>query len=113
MRRVDNQLLGRVRQRPDRLLAAAVRPRLELEVLARLYERVIREGIVEQARALPAGDRRSILAPIAERLARTARQIDRLLQKVSPEKSWPLQNMGSAAREGNRRLYTLVTEVRS
>ena len=85
----------------------------QLEVLARLYERVIREGIVEQARALPAGDRRSILAPIAERLARTARQIDRLLQKVSPEKSRPLQNMGSAAREGNRRLYTLVAEVRS
>jgi hypothetical protein len=85
----------------------------QLEALARLYGRVIDEGILKQARTLPAAERRSILSPIAERLARSARHIDRLVQKTPAEQSRSLQSIAGTAREGNRRLYGLVAEVRS
>jgi hypothetical protein len=85
----------------------------QLEALARLYERVVQEGILRQARTLPPAERRSILSPIAKRLASNAQHMDRLVQKVPGEQSRPLLSIASVAREGNRQLDSLVAEVRS
>jgi hypothetical protein len=85
----------------------------QLEALARLYERVVQEGILRQARTLPPAERRSILSPIAKRLASNAQHMDGLVQKVPGEQSRPLLSIASVAREGNRQLDSLVAEVRS
>jgi hypothetical protein len=85
----------------------------QLDALARLYERVIREGILKQARSLPVAERCEILAPITQQLARTASRMDRLLQKTSGTQSRPLESIAGTARDANRQLYSLVAEVRS
>ena len=85
----------------------------ELNGLAKLYEQVVHEGILKQAQVLPAGERRSVLNPIAARLSRTALSFERLVQRMPAPCSKPLQMIGAAAREGNRRLYGLLSEARS
>jgi hypothetical protein len=66
------------------------------ELLARLYERVVREGVVGRALALPAGQH-GMLVPLAEHLRQTAREAERL----GPEQP-ALCRMGTAAREVER-----------
>jgi hypothetical protein len=97
---------------PAGALAAETR-NSHLEALARLFERVVREGILKQAQSLPPAERPAILPAIAGRLARTAQRIDRLVEKVPAQQNRPLQHIAGAAREANRQLASLVTEVRS
>jgi hypothetical protein len=85
----------------------------ELDGLARLYEQVVHEGILRQASALPAGERRPILNPIADRLSKTARSVERLVPRVPAECGKPLHAIAEAARQGNLRLYGLLSEARS
>jgi hypothetical protein len=84
-----------------------------LEGMATLYDQVVRDGIIKQAQALADNERRPILNPIADRLARTARSVERLAGKVPAEHSKPLHTIAAAAREGNRHLYALVAKERS
>jgi hypothetical protein len=85
----------------------------ELAAIAGLYEQVVREGIIKQARAVQTADRRKILNPIAERLRRAARTADGLRGKVPPQYSKPLASMAQSAWEGYRGLTELVPEERS
>jgi hypothetical protein len=78
-----------------------------LEDLARLYEQVVRGGIVKQAEALPAAERRLLLRPIGRRLDGAAGATERLLRQVPPEYAPPLRAMVAAAREAYRRLRDL------
>jgi hypothetical protein len=85
----------------------------QLNGLAKLYEQVVHEGILRQALALPAGERRPVLHPIADRLSRTARSFERLAPRVPAESGKPLQAISAAAQEGNRRLSGLLSEISS
>jgi hypothetical protein len=79
----------------------------DLQELARLYRQVVHDGILERARTLPANERRQVLDPIADRLARAGRDAEKLAQEV-PSAAGPLQVVAEAAREGHGRLRTLV-----
>ena len=85
----------------------------ELAAIAGLYEQVVRDGIIKQARAVHTADRRKILNPIAERLRRAARAADGLRGKVPPQYSKPLASMAQSAWEGYRGLTALVPEEKS
>ena len=85
----------------------------ELAAIAGLYEQVVREGIIKQARAVQSADRRKILNPIAERLRRAARTADGLRGKVPPQYNKPLASMAQSAWEGYRGLTALLPEERS
>ncbi len=85
----------------------------ELAALAKLYEQVVYDGILKQAMALPANERRPILNPIADRLAQTATAVDRLVQEGPAKCTQPLHDIATVARKGNRQLATLLREERS
>lgn len=86
----------------------------ELHTLAKLYDKVIRDGVLKQAKGIPANQRRGIILPIADRLSQTARVLDRLIQKVDEDScKKPLQEIANSAREGNRGLYSLIVEERT
>jgi hypothetical protein len=93
--------------------AAAAAGGEEVGTLARLYEQIITEGILKQARALPASDRSVVLDPIAARLAESAADVEQLLHDVPAEYAAPLNGMAGAARAGNRKLADLVKGERS
>ena len=82
----------------------------ELAELAKLYEQVVRDGIVKQAQALAAADRRQLLGSMASRLAGVERAVGRLARKVPPEHAPPLQVIVAAARMGSIRLLALQGE---
>jgi hypothetical protein len=98
-------------QDTTRTLAQAVSGE-QLQGLASLYDQLVREGIVKQAQALPAGER-PMLRPLADRFARTAHTFEQLGQKLPATLSGPLQTVVAAAREGNRHLFGLLAEAGS
>ncbi len=87
----------------------------ELQALARLYERVIEEGMVRRAKEVPAGqERREALAPIVAQLAqaeREARQLAERLAQKSARSSDSLRQIAAAAKVGDRQLRGLMEEV--
>jgi hypothetical protein len=87
----------------------------ELQTLARLYERVIEQGVVPRAKEMPAGkERLEALKPIVAQLAqaeREARQLaERSAQKSAPT-SGPLLQIAAAAKTADRQLRGLMEEV--
>jgi hypothetical protein len=85
----------------------------KLTALAQLYKQVILDGIIQQAEALPAAERRQVLDPIAKRLSRADREVKRLVERVPAEYTPVLDMIAAAAHEGNRRLHALLREERS
>jgi hypothetical protein len=83
----------------------------DLADLAKLYEQVLRDGIVRQAGLLSAAERSTVLKPIAARLAGAAKTLDRLAQRMPPEYVQPLVQMAAAARDVNSRLGQLQGEL--
>ena len=78
----------------------------EMGEVARLYAKVIREGVVARARALPTAERRQVLHPIATRLARAAQEARQLANgHAAPA---PLLQIAQAARDGDRQLRELM-----
>jgi hypothetical protein len=86
-----------------------VAPAKDLQELANLYEKVIDGGVVPRARTLPAAERRAVLDPIREQLARAERDARALAQKTAA--SAPLLQMAAAAQKGDRQLRDLMEEV--
>lgn len=78
-----------------------------LDRLARLYGKVVREGVVPRSRAVPAGERHKVLAPIAAQLARAERAALKLARQT-PASARPLRLIAAAAREGKTRLRGLM-----
>lgn len=70
----------------------------ELMGLARLYDRVIRQGLAEQARGIAPADRMAVLGPVAGRLARALREAEATAQDV-PAFADPLRLIAAAARD--------------
>jgi hypothetical protein len=82
----------------------------ELQALARLYGRVIEEGMVPRAREMPARERREVLAPIAARLSKAENEARQLAAK-SARASAPLLQIAAAAGAGDRKSRGLMEEV--
>jgi hypothetical protein len=79
----------------------------ELEKLARLYSKVVRDAVVPRSRTLPAGQRREVLAPIVIRLARARQDAERLAHQ-SPASARPLRALAATAREAELQLQGLL-----
>jgi hypothetical protein len=82
----------------------------DLATLARLYDRIVREGIMVQAQGLPAANRRPVLHPVANRLAVAARHAHELMREVSSPAASSLSRVADAALDGQHRLHALEIE---
>lgn len=91
----ETQAMARMLQRKDLL------------ELAQLYQDVVSGGLVEQARALPAEERRVALAA-AGRLARAVRDAEEVAQDV-PAAADPLLIIARAAQEGSQQIFPGAT----
>lgn len=67
----------------------------ELMHLARLYDRVVRDGVIAQARTVPLADREGVLGAIADQLARTWHEAETAAQDS------PMGVIAKAAHEGS------------
>lgn len=85
----------------------------DLGMLAKLYERVVRSGLIKQASQVPLLQREQLLKPIADELARCATRLEQLATEVPLGAEEPLRDIVSTAREGDRRLRQILTEERS
>jgi hypothetical protein len=88
----------------------AVAGAADLDALARLYQKVIREGVVPRARSLPAGERRPVLEPIAQGLSRAREDARRLARTARPSSVASLERIAAAARDGDDQLRALMRE---
>jgi hypothetical protein len=85
----------------------------DLKALADLYEQVVRDGIVLQAKSLPPEEQARLLEGIADRLVAAGDEAENRA-KVLPESSAaPLNIIIRAARDGDRNLRKLLREGRS
>jgi hypothetical protein len=97
-------------QGETRALAHKADPQ-DLHALARLYEKVIREGVMARARNLPMDERRNVLEPMADRLDQTRRDAQELAREVRPASAEALQQIAAAAKAGTDRLRILMEEA--
>jgi hypothetical protein len=104
--------LARDLHHESQLLAEAASEE-DLTALAKLYVLVLRDGIWKQARSLPPSQRRTVLRPIAERLAQAAHGTDEKMHTVPRSKEPALQTIAEAARDLERRLDALLQEEKS
>jgi hypothetical protein len=93
----------------SRSLAAVAGPD-EMQSLAKLYGKVVNEGIVARARKLPPAERRQALHPIADQLALADREAEALAKKTRPEAAAPLLQIAAVARAGDQQLRALIEE---
>lgn len=84
----------------------------DLQSLAKLYDEVLKAGIIKQAETIRLEDRQKVLEPIADRLFKASQQEQQLAQEM-PDKAGPLKQMAQAADEANKKLRILIkkTEV--
>lgn len=80
----------------------------ELETVARLYQKVMQDGIIKHARKIPPGERQQLVG-VAEKLEAARREAE-LLAGAHPQDSAPLQQIAAAAREAESAVRTLTTE---
>ena len=87
----------------------------DMRVLARLYDRVVRERIIPGAKALPNSERILVLKPIAERLSDVESESSRLAEQANlpPNSVESFRLIASAAREGKEQLRHLISEPKS
>jgi hypothetical protein len=81
--------------------------------LARLYEHVVRGDMIATARELPPEERRRLLDPIADRLAKARREADRLARVGAASASASLQLIAQAANHSDHELRALIQEPKS
>jgi hypothetical protein len=81
----------------------------ELDKMAGLCSRVIRDGVMVQAHALPDGERRQTLTRIAGELARTGDLADGLAMQA-PAAARSLRDLAATARDGDSQLRRLIGE---
>jgi hypothetical protein len=85
-----------------------VTPGAEMESLARLYERVVSDGMVEQARLLGQDEKKAKLGPFRDRLVEAEQTANRLAAEAPPGADRPLKDIASAAGRGRTELAKLM-----
>jgi hypothetical protein len=85
----------------------------DLKLLAGLYGRVVHEGILARAEALPRQDRRPVLEPIASQLEKVESQARQMSEQpdLSPQAAQWLALISRDAGEGGKNLRKLVQEA--
>ena len=91
-------------------LARAGAPK-ELKRLARLHERVLTEGLLPRAKAVPMGERRKALEPIATRLLESHEALKALASKSGREVGVPVETIASSAASAAKTLHDLMDEA--
>ena len=83
----------------------------DLEELAKLYEKVVKEGVVPHANALTQLQRHEALDPIVKQLEKTEADAKKRASAMSESAAQPLLLIASAAGAGRHSLGQLVREV--
>jgi len=94
----------------SRSLAKVAGPK-DLQTLAKLYTKVVEEGLVQRARKLPAAQRRDVLDPILGQLMLAKTEAEQMAQKAPPESAVPFQIIAAASRNGDLQLRKLMEET--
>lgn len=94
----------------SRSLAEVAKPK-ELQTLAKLYSKVVEEGLVARARKLPIAERQRVLDPILGQLMVAKKEAEQMAQKAAPESALPFQVIAAAARNGDLQLRKLMEET--
>ena len=97
--------------RESKAIAAAADEK-DLTALAQMYSNVVRDGVVGQARSLPAQDRGKVLNDLVDRLEEMEKQADRLAEVLPTTPANSLRKIAGAAREGTQELRALMREER-
>jgi hypothetical protein len=100
-------VMAQALERETRALAPAAPP-AKLLKLAELYRQVVGEGVVAQARELPAGERGEVLPGVAVQLAMTARDAEKLAKQLPAEQARALRALAAAAQAGKGQLDQLT-----
>jgi hypothetical protein len=82
-----------------------------LDEVARFFVQVVRDHLLPQARALPAGEQRALLPAVAESLRKLESEASRLSAELAgthPASAASFQDMAAAARDADRRLLALA-----
>jgi hypothetical protein len=82
----------------------------ELMTLAKLYEEVVRQGILPQARSLSDAERLAMLGAVVDQLTKTAGSAEQLAREVPVEYAEPLLTIVAVAREVSLELRGLLAE---
>ena len=94
----------------SRSLAQVAGPK-DLQTLAKLYTKVVEEGLVQRARKLPAAQRRQVLDPILGQLMLAKTEAEQMAQKAPPESAVPFQTIAAASRNGDLQLRKLMEQT--
>jgi hypothetical protein len=86
----------------------------ELRDLAHWYDKVVKNALVKQAETMPIhamdqGVRQKEYQALAEKLAETAAETDKLLATVPPDAKPALQKIADSARDGQKKLKNAMT----
>jgi hypothetical protein len=82
----------------------------DLPAVAKLYERVMREGVVGRARRLPAEQQRRLLVPLLDDLRRTEAEVERTARDVPAEAAAALRGLAATARAARAELGQLLED---
>jgi hypothetical protein len=93
-----------------KMLAPSTAAGKELNVLAGLYGKIVKDGVVVRARTLPVGERQETLAPIVKQLERAQGEVGDLARKMPANAAEPLRVIVAAAQTGQRQLRDLMRE---
>jgi hypothetical protein len=85
-----------------------VTPGADMEALARMYEQVVTEGMVEQARLMSDDERKAKLPAYQNRLAAAQQVATRLIDEAPPESVRPLKGIATAAEKGRIELARMI-----
>jgi hypothetical protein len=85
-----------------------VTPGDEMTSLAKLYDQVVREALVPQARALTGEERRTKLPAFAERLAKAEQEANRLSNEAPVGSDQALKDIAESAKAGRIELAKLI-----
>lgn len=101
--RIADQLFGEMRE-----IARVDAEGENLQRLARLYHRVVMQGIVEYAPEIPLPQWAETLLPLSERLTEMAGKTDEFIRMVQPNAVEPLQRVAVDARAASKRINGIL-----
>jgi hypothetical protein len=82
----------------------------ELQRIARLFERVVRQDLMTAARQIPLEQRRQAIDRIVEQMTQTWSDVDQLAQTLPSAASASLRLIAKAAQESDNELRALIRE---
>jgi hypothetical protein len=85
-----------------------VTPGADMDALARMYEQVVAEGMVEQARLMSDDEKKARLPAYRNRLAEAEQEANRLAAEAPPGADRPLKGIATAAEKGRIELARMI-----